>query len=99
MMCRAIFAVSANGNRIPLWFFPLQFYDSALTGSKCLGVEGSGLGVGRGLVFPKPGKRKLAGEMLLDAFKPPHPVRSSPAIGRSTSQIIFRSNLTGIEYR
>src|SRR5947207_6211707 len=37
--------------------------------------------------------------MLLDALIPPQPVRSSPASGRSSSQNIFRSNLTSVEYR
>ena len=39
------------------------------------------------------------GDTLRDALIPPHPVRSSPAIGTSTSQKILRSNLTAVDYK
>src|SRR2546421_9177898 len=71
----------------------------AFTDPDCAGAEGAWLGGGRGLACPRPGRKKLAGEMLFEALIPPHPVRSSPASGRSSSQKIFRSNLTSLEYR
>jgi len=39
------------------------------------------------------------GDTLRDALIPPHPVRSSPAIGTSTSKKILRSNLTAVDYK
>src|SRR5947209_14461701 len=111
MMCLAIFAVSANGNRIRFRVLLLQFLglrleptltrDYALTNPEpeCVGADGAWLGGGRGLASPRPGMKKLAGETLWEALIPPHPVRSSPARGRSASQKDFRSNLTGSDYK
>jgi hypothetical protein len=52
------------------------------------------LGDEMGLASPKPGRKKLAGEMLCPALIPPQPVRSAPAMTRRASQKDFHSILT-----
>lgn len=68
-------------------------------------VPGSSAGVvlsgwaGGGSAWRNPGRKKLAGEMLLLAVRPPHPATVANSSARAASRRIFQFNLTEPKYR
>src|SRR6266481_6775492 len=82
------------------FLFTRFLYIAALRDADWLSAAGGAwTGAGSGWVWPRPGRKNEAGEMLWEALIPPQPVKSAAARQERASPKIFRSNLTGVEYR
>ena len=55
-------------------------------------------GGGWGTAWSKPGRKNEAGEMLLEAVKPPQPAKGRRRAGRVISRRTFQFNLTEPNY-
>src|SRR5688572_17288279 len=73
MMCRAIFAVSASGNRI------YRYLLRATVISDSFATNDSGMDGADGSTWMRPGKRNVAGETSIERLIPLHPPHSHAA--------------------